>query len=273
MVWQVDHTERALYIFLLDKIKAKPSFKLQAFLHAPIKNRAVIYCDELASTQPHIIVQQLYAASAEAGKEGLAPFLAVPTNPHNTFSPAHMLILYRRQFGLPLATLQSQASLCPGCKETLDVYGIHLLNCKHISTKDSSDTHSYNRTIIHDSLGDRVVQLSVAIQVFCMPQVKPSGALFQPTLTDGSTGRLDLKYVKRGDEGGKTQSWLISPLLILFRQRYLRRVMKALSRGKLLLRLVVKNMPSMIYPHCYPTQRQGFYTTPLHCVWLFRPRS
>ena len=197
--WQVDHNVRALYKFLLDKIKAKPSFKLQAFLHAPIKNRAVVYCDELALQQPHI-VQQLYAASAEAGQEGLTPFMAVPTNPHNTFSPSQMLLLYRRQFGLPLATLQSQASLCPGCKEKLDVYGIHLLNCKHISTKDSSDT--YNRTIIHDSMGDRVAQ--ICGNKFYSCQTKPSGSQFQPILKNKATGRLDIKYVKRGDEGGKT---------------------------------------------------------------------
>ncbi len=76
------------------------------------------------------------------------------------------------------------------------------------------------------------------------------GAPFQPTLKDRSTDRLDLTYVKRGDEGGRTvlaDITIVNPISA-HTVAILSRVLKILSRVMLLPMLDVKNMPSMISP-------------------------
>ena len=111
-----------------------------------------------------------------------------------------MMLIFRKQFGLPLPSLQSKGFHCPGCKIALDDHGIHLLNCSKISPKAFAD--NFNRTITHDSTADKIVEILGHKFYHC--KARPDGEHTCPILEDGATGRLDIKWVKRGDQGGGT---------------------------------------------------------------------
>jgi len=189
--WRLQETPSALYHVLLNMVLADEKLKLQEVLHQYIKQRDTVLCEELLSQQPNP-VQQVYHITKEAGRDGTYPLTTLPVNQVTEYGSLQLRVLFRLHFGLPLPGLNGVSVSCPGkCAAHLDPYGAHLINCMNISTRKAPDT--YNKQTLHSNVVSAFSK--VVSGKHGNVQYDPTGTVNRPTLSDGTCGRLDMKYV------------------------------------------------------------------------------
>ena len=191
--WQANPTPVGLFHYLLAKVRKDEKAQLQKLLHHYVQKDNAQKCDRLVPQQSRAI-GYIYLATHEAKADGMAALLATPTQPSRTFSSQQILVTFCKMFGFPLPGIMAGSQYCPGCKAPIDEYGVHLLNCSKISTKDTPDP--FSRQMLHNTLAEKICE--IASHKFYNVGTNPKGARNCPTLNDGKTkGRLDLQYDPR----------------------------------------------------------------------------
>ena len=194
---------QALLMLLYTTKLENANLSLQQVLHDQIQKKYQRDLESLLPQQPPV-VQHIYASVKHSKSGAMAALMAIPKDLHTIFTSAEMKINFCRAFALPFPHIPEGAR-CPGkkCKESLDRYGIHLLNCKHISVPRSE----FSKQSLHSHIG----QVFCQILERCHQKVilDPSSASDRPRLRkknkppDKDTlGRLDIAYLQRIQQGG-----------------------------------------------------------------------
>ncbi len=145
--WQDDLTSVGLYHYLLAKVRKDEKAQLQKLLHSYVQKAYVQKCDRLVLQQPRRLAIFTLQHTRQK-REGRAALLVAPTHASRTFSSQNRFCdHFLQDVWIPLPGVTAGSQQCPGCKAPIDEYGVHLLNCRKISTKATPDP--FSRQMLH----------------------------------------------------------------------------------------------------------------------------